>query len=61
MTRPATQLVASLSDKFDFSAFDADHPEDNISCVTSMPKLSLQKPEGKYVNKTGIISSIVMP
>ena len=38
MMRPATQLVASLSDESDFSAFSAGHPEDSINCVTSMPK-----------------------
>ena len=35
---PATQLVGSLSDKFDFSAFGAGHPEDSINWVTSIPK-----------------------
>ena len=38
MISPATQLVASLSDKFDFSALGADHPEDVINRVTLIPK-----------------------
>lgn len=37
-TRPATQLVAVLSDTSDFSAIGADHPEESINWMTSIPK-----------------------